>query len=315
MTQYLIATNSVDGTADALVPLLEAQGVDVFRWNIDLWSHYEIVNSPGGHYIIDPTGRTIDLNNNRSLLLWRKPFLSQMAFDGLEIGRADQEVARTHIGQWLLAVVAQLKTSGRVRLIEPYADRRLPKLYQLHEAARFFSVPQFALSIRSDPHGVGDTIITKPLGDPSVGSEEIFFTTRAESSALARPFPWFTQKALLGGADVTCVFVYGKSYFFECRFRRDERAVDWRSEINTPDQSTWYRLDCDLTKRCSENVSQYMRHLNLFYGRLDFIRTEDNLFFLECNSNGQFGWLDDPATLWLHKAFAAAALDPRTRVS
>jgi len=58
-----------------------------------------------------------------------------------------------------------------------------------------------------------------------------------------------------------------------------------------------------------------MQCLGLHYGRLDFILHDDILYFLECNSNGQFGWLDDKNTMALHREFLAAACDPRTTVT
>ena len=51
-----------------------------------------------------------------------------------------------------------------------------------------------------------------------------------------------------------------------------------------------------------------MREFGLNYGRLDFIEENDIFYFLECNANGQFGWLDDKKTLYLHKKFVEAFL-------
>jgi hypothetical protein len=57
-----------------------------------------------------------------------------------------------------------------------------------------------------------------------------------------------------------------------------------------------------------------MRRARLHYGRFDFIVDDDAWWFLECNPNGQYGWLDDE-TLWLHREILAALEDPATAVT
>lgn len=312
--QLLILTNSTDGTCDSLVYLLKQRGVPFFRWNVDLWRHYEINVTQATFSITDPLGRSINLAHGKALLLWRKPFITQMSFDDLSVGAEDQDFARMQIQQWLHFVVVRMMSDGRVRLIEPYADRRLPKLFQLHEAINFFSVPPYLFSI----HGSSDTFwsmaIAKSLGDPSVGSQNIFYTRRVNSGDLLRPYPWFLQAALVEGFDVTCVYINGRSHFFECGFARSENSIDWRTEINTEGQSSWHPLQSTSLDLWSDAVAAYMKRLNLLYGRLDFIRQSDRLFFLECNSNGQFGWLDESESLPLHNEFLDAVLDPQAQV-
>jgi hypothetical protein len=157
-------------------------------------------------------------------------------------------------------------------------------------------------------------VITKPLGNPQIGEENIFYTHRVSSGDLFRPYPWFVQEALIGGRDITCVYIHGRSYFYECEFARHADAIDWRTEINTPQQSAWHLIEAAITDAWSHSVIEYMRRCKLHYGRLDFILHGDTLFFLECNSNGQFGWLDCADSLYLHHAFLDAALDPATMI-
>lgn len=315
MLQLLIPTNSTDGTCDSLVRLLKQRGIPFFRWNIDLWTQYEICSTQDSFNITDPTGRKVDLADPELVLLWRKPFTAQMSFDNLPLTADDQAVARIQMGQWLQAIVARVMCEGRIRLIEPFADRRAPKLFQLHEAKHFFAVPYSLFSINATPENFGPTMITKPLGDPSVGESNIFYTRRVNGDELFRPYPWFVQEALVEGADVTCVYINGHSHFFECNFARGENAIDWRAEINTENQSSWHPLQSPRLEEWAANVNGYMIRMGLHYGRLDFIRQNERLFFLECNSNGQFGWLDSPETLWLHNEFLDAALDPSTQIS
>jgi hypothetical protein len=139
----------------------------------------------------------------------------------------------------------------------------------------------------------------------SVGENKIFYTTEVDQSTLFRPYPWFIQKSISSGVDITCVFIDGICSFYQCGFERSTENIDWRVEIGLDNQSPWEAIE--LEDIYSENVKKFMLDARLQYGRLDFILSNGTLYFLECNSNGQFGWLDDE-DLRLHKTFANAAL-------
>lgn len=315
MQQLLILTNSVDGTCDSIVKIMEETNQKFFRWNIDLWQNYEIKFSNGLFNIVDPIGRDISINNSEVKLLWRKPFVSQMNFDNLMLNQSDEDQGKSQIRQWLLALVAIMKPQKRVRLIEPYAEQRLPKLYQLHLASSYFSTPSSHFSINNDFLNNASQTITKPLGDLTIGNENVFYTQLVNKNDLFRPFPWFVQEAIVGGNDVTCVYIHGKSYFYICDFHRNENYIDWRTEINSNTQSQWEPLMHPKISKWRHMVELFMAAVGLIYGRLDFILKHDVLHFLECNTNGQFGWLDSHDNLPLHREFLMAALDPSSAVN
>lgn len=314
MTTLLIPTNSVDGTCDSLALVLNEMRQPFFRWNVDLWADYSIDFDDGKFLLTDPVGRSLDIVDSDLYLLWRKPFIEQMTFDKVPLEGNDCDQARVQMASWLHALVAIFRSSGRIRLIEPYGDKRIPKLYQLRIAQLYFKVPRWHFGIANGPKHFGPKLITKPLGDPSVGSTKIFYTKYVDNNALIRPYPWFVQEALVSGSDVTCVHIHGCNYFFECGYVRSEDAIDWRVEINLENQSGWAPLKHPKLSNWQDSVNRYMAHLGLHFGRLDFILQGDTLYFLECNCNGQFGWLDDPASLKLHREFISAALDPDTMI-
>jgi hypothetical protein len=312
--KLLISTNSMDGTADALVSVAAERGLEVFRWNIDLWRHYDLRVHGTGFVLEDPTGRTVDASSDDVLMIWRKPFTEYMDFEDQSLESIDCAHARTQMDVYLQSLVALLRTRGLVRLVEPFADRRLPKLHQLYLARDLFAVPKFLFSIRGDPADLGPEVVTKPLGDPGLGGNRMLYTRRVDPARLCRPFPWFQQRALIGGQDVTCVHISGKSHFYVCAYPRGKESIDWRVEINGDNPPAWSKLEHPAIVKWEEAVGAFMRRAGLHYGRLDFILIDNELYFLECNSNGQFGWLDDLETLTLHREFLDAVCSPHCAV-
>lgn len=301
--ELFIPTSSTDGTCDVFVGLFKEAGVPTFRWNVDLWEHYEVRIDNDRCEFVDPTGRSVDLYNDDVFLLWRKPFVELAVESQQRLSSENWEFAKSELRQILLSVDAIFRVRWRTVFIEPHADRRLPKLLQLKIASEFFDVPAYAFSVRENM--LDDPIIIKPLGNPQVG-RNIFYTTKSPSASLLRPFPWFSQQAILGGSDITCVYLGGEVNFFQCEFIRSPASIDWRKEIGSENQSLWKPVH--LGDAISEATQRLMGKFDLAYGRLDFIKDGDKLYFLECNSNGQFGWLDD-SELRLHRRFAALVIE------
>ncbi|MEI7999302.1 MAG: hypothetical protein WCH62_07360, partial [Candidatus Omnitrophota bacterium] len=288
MQKILMLTNTVDGTADILVDKLDSMKIKVFRWNIDLWQKYKILFNDYGFKIIDPNGYEIT-SSEKPTLLWRKPFVDLMSFEGLELVDTDITFAKVQVRQLLNSIVAMVNDYKGVKLIDPQAELRLPKLYQLQIAQNFFNTLPFEFSFHTSNEYIADKYITKPLGNPALGSK-IMYTVRVEPSELFRPYPWLLQKAITGGTDVTCVYINGESHFFECDYKRSDKSIDWRTEINTEGQAKWHPLVNDKLTELKKSTFNLMEKFKLHYGRLDFIREGNNFFFLECNPNGQFGW-------------------------
>jgi len=297
-----LPTNSNDGTSDVLVPLFNAVGVSVFRWNVDLWDKYEITVSPGHFKFEDPRGRTCDIHSHDVFLLWRKPFTDLiLPTDGL--GLEDIKFVKSELREFMRTISAVFASNGRTILVEPYADLRLPKLLQVERAQQYFNVPQFEFSFKNST--LKPPTVVKPLGTSLVG-EKIFFTRKIDQAKLLRPHPWYLQSAIVGGADVTCVIIGEKLHLFFSQYTRSEDGIDWRTEINTPLQSKWERAS-SIPDELNSSISKLMKEFGLLYGRIDFIFKDGIYWFLECNPNGQFGWLDDQ-DFTLHREFASLAL-------
>ncbi len=284
----------------------------MFRFNIDQWALYELKVTSDSIILTDPVGRVIDALHPNTVLLWRKPIPHSTEF---EATRPDRTILSSQLVSIIRGIHRTLTPRQQVGLIEPESDNRLAKIYQLISAKQNFPVPEWELSIQ-DASISANSVITKMLGTPQLPDGRIIYTTAVDQHNLARPFPWFLQKAIPNGSDITCVFIGGECFYYKSDYKRSSESLDWRQEINTENESPWTRISSEEIGSPDEKIALLMHEWNLHYGRLDFILDADGtLWFLECNPNGQFGWLDDRATLTLHKKFLSAALNPDFRIT
>jgi hypothetical protein len=309
--KLLIITNSDDGTADQLVNLSKSESI--FRWNIDLWQSYEL--SWGSSLtIVDPLGRCLDLVHDDYVALWRKPDITNIKLNGLDLLQEDRDFALQEYAECLKSITSLLLSEKRFRLIDPRGERKVPKLYQNHLARSYFDTPRSIFSTKSSKDYLSGKVVTKALGYPMITGGNVFLTTMVNQDDLLRPYPWFIQEPIIGGIDITCVHILGHNHFFASDFNRTESSIDWRIEINSGAQSKWHSFLHSASAQWGDQINQFMKKVDLHFGRLDFIYQNNHLFFLECNPNGQFGWLDDEH-LNLHKHFMTAVQDHSSTVS
>jgi ATP-grasp ribosomal peptide maturase len=75
--------------------------------------------------------------------------------------------------------------------------------------------------------------------------------------------------------------------------------IDWRADYD----SLGYE-PIAVPDHVSQGISAYMNRFGLMYGAFDFAITEECWYFLECNANGQFGWLEAETGLPITPAMA-----------
>ena len=84
-------------------------------------------------------------------------------------------------------------------------------------------------------------------------------------------------------------------YVFTCKLDSqlltpETGSVDWRQGYDYGLKHEIIETPSELERFCK----QYLNKLNLYFGCFDFIVTPDDEFvFLECNPNGQWGWIED----------------------
>lgn len=103
------------------------------------------------------------------------------------------------------------------------------------------------------------------------------------------------QQQILKHSDIRLTAVGGK--LFPCRITSSR--LDWRG-----DDSALYE-PVSAPREIVKSVYAFMEAYGLYYGAFDFAASQQGpWYFLECNPNGQFGWVERKAGLSISLALA-----------
>lgn len=133
-----------------------------------------------------------------------------------------------------------------------------------------------------------------------------FSTTKIDNSLIGRlrhaiPFPGIYQP-FIEKAREWRVTVVGNRVFSAAIYTHATAKDDWRKHQTTSavrfERAT---LPDDISAKCVA----FLRHKKLKFGAFDLIEQPDGkIIFLECNSNGEFGWLENELGLPISEAIA-----------
>lgn len=281
-------TNSYDGTADVVVNELGPE--NVFRFNFDLWSEYEVFIGPGDFEIRNPAGNGIS-SKNVAKVYWRKPIQTRVLFPE---GTYSPEDAYAEDELWYAArdLVNLYWEKGKVVLVEPLAENRVGKFVQMRAAEGLFEVPAWKFLRGSSRRFIEQKeSVVKSLTLNRIADRSVMYATRVPENELDPREPWFVQDFVEAEADITIVYVRGKLFAFALERGFTDRSIDWRVVSLDPSFPNW--VPHSLPDPITAAIREYMTRLSLDYGRLDLLlKGSGDYLFLEVNPNGEWGWLD-----------------------
>ncbi len=115
------------------------------------------------------------------------------------------------------------------------------------------------------------------------------------------PFPGIYQP-FIGKYREWRVTVVGKDIFPVSIYTNQAAKDDWRKLQDT--NAVEFRSE-ELPEAIKEKCIRYLGRVGLRFGAFDFIETADEeTIFLECNPNGQYGWLERELGLPISQAIA-----------
>ena len=284
LSMLLVLTHSQDVTTDAVLNFLP--DLEVFRFNIDLWKDYDWQVNQDTFILRDPIGRECSDEITHAVYLRKllfQPVLIDVPAGGSEEAWTRGEVEALWLGLRDLAMETQ-----RLALVHPSPYGRWNKIRQMRVASKFFRVPEWSAYHAKDCPLAGPVVV-KSFNQNNTGNGGILAVREVNHRQLSPDYPWFVQKSLANSThDVTVACVGEKIFAYQlprdsfegedCRFPSALQSLPWQR----------FELSRDEEKA----VRDFMRATGFTFGRLDFLKDKEGLWFLEINPNGQFAWLD-----------------------
>jgi hypothetical protein len=162
----------------------------------------------------------------------------------------------------------------------------------LDAAKQFFRIPTTNAVFNHALENIPDAVIKSLASEPFANSK-VLYTTRVHLSQLkTNGNPWRAQAFIDSKSDVT-TFIVGNEFFTFERQRKAGVTVDWRKEQLEDLQNKAWSL-VELAQSTDRSIKAFAQSIDVSWGRIDFVKDhEDELWLLEYNANGQFGFLDE----------------------
>jgi ATP-grasp ribosomal peptide maturase len=312
----LVLTDQFDVTADHVVALLSDRGVPVFRCDTAEFPQQMILDARlmEGRWcgeLINAHGRSVLLEEIRSVW-YRRPthFVISEELTTQERKHAAGE-ARYGFG----GVLAGLD-EGVLWMNAPGRDADAGyKPAQLAVAERCgFVVPETLVT--NDAHAVhlfhsdlDDAIlVNKLLGGSAFltgGRPAAVYTTRLGFGDLAdlrgiTATAHLFQRWLEKRYEVRVTVVGERCFTVAIHAGSPAAYADWRSDY----EALTYEV-IELPSWIRESIVRFQTHYGLSFGAFDFVVTPENKWiFLECNTSGEFGWIEHHTELPMSEAIA-----------
>jgi hypothetical protein len=274
----LIITGKSDGTVDALVDHLD---YPFFRLNLDDFREYKLDFSNDYWSISNPVGLEIS-SETASACFWWKAFMYQVNPD--KYVKDELKIMGETIYSWFV-------TRGLTKGNPPYLESSWGKFRQADIARKYMSVPPQKIGWGADFLNSFDSNIrwvAKSLSGTLIDSEKALFTSQVSPTELDPTYPWFLQEKISSDEDITVLATGDKLHAFE-KSRSDLAGLDWRQE-QFRSQTQWQPVE--LSESEKYGISAFLREMGIDWGRMDFLRRDGILQFLELNPNGQWVFLD-----------------------
>lgn len=306
----LILTNKEDVHPTPVIEYLHGRGCPVFRLNTEaLLTDYDFswwANADGTDFHIRNVRTGLELWGHDVTAVWeRRPVLPKdlPVENREEINRHNREEAAGFLS-FLLYYVDDRFCIGH-HLHERQAGSKMWQLKVAQEVG--MAVPDTCFSNRkADILAFAsryDYVILKSIENDNVWlddeQEYVFYGQRVASPLLAeQPEEAFTQTVSFVQEYVDKAFelrvtVVGRE-IFACKLdsqclKEDEGKVDWRQGYEHGLRHEAFELSLEVAGFCRA----YLERMHLNFGCFDFIVTPSGKYvFLECNSNGQWLWIE-----------------------
>ena len=310
----LLVTNRRDLTTDYLVNELNKRDVTFCRLNTDIVTEARIV--------IDPVSNNIEFEHPSCHIRTENVFAAYFRRPTPPQPHRTSPAHRQYVvEEWRAFLKALYISIGDRWFSHPnsvFLAEDKPRQLALARAIGF-NVPETIVTNDLDAVarlGARFRLVAKPLKQNLLGvqggSEEVLYTTSIEplrdaDRASLSVCPVIFQHHIPKAVDIR-VTVVGQHVFPVAIHsqKMEETRVDWRRGSNASLEHEVIGLPKEARERCI----QIVRSQNLRFGAIDLIRDPDGtLWFLECNPNGQWAWIESRTGLPIAAAIADELLN------
>lgn len=303
MKMVLLLTNKEDITVDFIVRELQQRNIAYYRLNTEEIPENVTVNFQinKNQYILYDKKKKLEISLEAvSSIYFRRPQISQLNhIDGLDM--QERNYLRSEIQYLIEGIYKTLR--NKFWLNNVYDIREAEnKIFQLQLAQEVgFEIPNSLISnVESDAtmflNEQQSGCIIKPIksGNMQDGqSPKVIYTSEIKSDELKEDvecFPAYIQENITKKYDIRCVVLGEKIYAAEIISQGQENSrIDWRRAEGILEHRV-HILPEDIKKQCIDITKKF----NLNYSAIDLVLDKSGrYYFLECNPNGQWAWLEN----------------------
>lgn len=293
-----------------MAEILSKRGYDVIEYRADEVANgkadldVHVSNTSGFHFTYE--GRSIALEDISSAWYRRPTFFTEEQDD--KARQLSLDLERNAIQHAFWNIIPEEAWLSSPRNIQN-AERKITQLILAQELG--FTIPETLLTTSWE--SVNDTLPSPIIFKPSYGmfydksGLKILYVSPISNDpntlpVSSNPFPGFWQPYIRKNREWRITIV-GDHSFDAAIYTDDSAKDDWRRhQLNSQRVVFKSEVFPDSTKK---KCFQYLGKLGLKFGAFDFIEDESGeIIFLECNANGQFGWLEDELGFPISQAIA-----------
>ena len=304
----LILTNKADTHPTSVINLMREMNIPFFRLNTEsLLTDYHFTwycDNGFEDLVVKNIHNNQEIHGQQIKSVWcRRPEAPSelrwvTKFKDYNLKEADRFL------WWLMSYLSNIYSIGSIRN-NKYASS---KLVQLSLAARLgMIIPRTCMTNTKESiieFASNETdLLLKPFGADGFEADGLYYLTYATKTnskdIFSQPEEAFSQTVNFCENYVPKDFevratVMGP-HIFACKLdsqnqKEDEGKIDWRQGYDFGLKHEMITMPEGVNTFCR----QYLREMGLNFGCFDFIvRPDGQYVFLECNPNGQWGWIED----------------------
>lgn len=289
---YLIVSNTVDYSTDLICLELKKRGLNYLRINRDKFLESNVV------YNLFDNSLTIEMCDEKYVI--SDNFLKSVYFRAPVFLRNSKTYCLTdqlYRSQWS-AFIRNLIVFDECKWVNHpvFTYKAENKMYQLKMAKEVgFLVPETIVGnyskkfIETDDYYIVKSLDTALFYE---GNQELFtysikMSGDSLNNAALREAPVIIQKYLDNKIDIRVTVIGNQLYPVKITRKNHGIDGDWRKIDKELLEYTSITLPLDIENK----IHRVMKKLNLQFGGMDLILSDDKYYFIEVNPTGEWGWL------------------------